>query len=275
MYCLEIKLRPTAALTFRIFPSSILNIATYPFVPPTSFSGYLRRLTMMQAGTNIPETKINKDNPATYLLPPEYVTLGAYPNLDQWSGIHRTYRKGMRKFGHDDFSKLFIEGKGENFQLHTWEYFLVEELIGYVISTSTEKLEKLRQLKNYGCYIGKEGYAYISDISDVIKLEHKKIAGFPSSIVPTDDILENGQWVGGCDIYNLYRYKWKQEAYKQMEEDGVWGGQPTQVDGFIPFTGTYFSRKFDELPILDFYTDSHNIFIPVSLVNLLNEKIHG
>jgi len=30
MYCLEFTIQPTAALTFRILPGSILNIATYP-----------------------------------------------------------------------------------------------------------------------------------------------------------------------------------------------------------------------------------------------------
>jgi len=34
--CLEFTIQPTAALTFRILPGSILNIATYPFVPPTT-----------------------------------------------------------------------------------------------------------------------------------------------------------------------------------------------------------------------------------------------
>ena len=47
MYCLKLKIIPMAAMTFRILPGSILNIATYPFVPPTTLSGFLRRLGML------------------------------------------------------------------------------------------------------------------------------------------------------------------------------------------------------------------------------------
>lgn len=129
MYCVELTIQPTAALTFRMLPGSILNIATYPFVPPTSLSGYLRRLSIMSNGGEIPGTKVK--NPSTYLLPPRYITLGAYSTNSRWSGIHRTYRKGMDRFTHDAFSSIYREKNSkENIQLHTWEYLITEELMG-------------------------------------------------------------------------------------------------------------------------------------------------
>lgn len=275
MYCVELTIQPTAALTFRILPGSILNIATYPFVPPTSLSGFLRRLAMMSVGLDIPETKINKDNPPTYLLPQHYVTLGAYQTHGTWGGIHRTYRKGMREFTHDDFSKLYSDGDRANFQLHTWEYWLTEELIGYVVAESADRLRQIQDLESYGCYIGKEGYAVLTKVSEVIQLEQQAITAYPSTVVPSDALIQSHQFVGGCDIYNLYRYHWLPEAQSQSDEDGLWGSQPTSVDGFIPFVAGYFPKTIGHPPTLDYYTDSEEIFIPVSLIHLLRGETYA
>ncbi|NJL54715.1 hypothetical protein HC928_05605 [bacterium] len=268
MYCVELTIQPTAALTFRILPGSILNIATYPFVPPTSLSGYLRRLSIMSAGREIPGTEVK--NPATYLLPPRYITLGAYSTHSRWSGVHRTYRKGMDKFTHDAFSSIYREKNDkENIQLHTWEYLITEELVGYVVSDSAEQLAQLQDLQAYGCYIGKEGYAILKDVSEVIDLERETLAAYPSTVTPVEELIQNNQFLGGYDIYNLYRYNWLPEAQDQSDQDGFWGTEPTSVDGFIPFVGAYFASPTDTPPTLDYYTDRDEIFIPASLVDLL------
>ena len=274
MYCVELKLQPTAALTFRILPGSILNIATYPFVPPTSLSGFLRRLCMMSARSEIPETRINKDNPPTYLLPYRYVALGAYLSKDEnkFSGVHRTYRKGMREFSHDDFSKLYLDGSKANFQLHTWEYLITEKLVGYVITDSAEGLEHIRGVESYGCYIGKEGYALVAEVSEVIELEQQTVEAFPSTVVPMDTLLQSNQFVG-CDIYNLYRYNWLANAHYQSNQEGLLGEEATPVNGFAPFVAAYFSRETGQPPILDYYTDGE-IHIPIALVNLLKGEVH-
>jgi hypothetical protein len=274
MYCLEFTIKPTAAMTFRILPGSILNIATYPFVPPTTLSGYLRRLAMLSAGQELPETKVNNENPPVYALPSKYMSLGAYPKLDAWSGIHRTYRKGMRSFNHDDFSKLYVDGKGEDFQLHTWEYLIVDELVGYVAAESLEGLEHFQDLVGYGCKIGKEGYAYITDISDQpIELELVTTAAHPSTLLPMEALLNSNQFIGGCDIYNLYRYEWENGDRSLSFGDGFLDSEPTPVKGFTPFVCAYFPRPTDPPPRIDYYTNGE-IYIPVSLVNLLREETY-
>lgn len=275
MYCVELTLQPTAALTFRILPGSILNIATYPFVPPTSLSGFLRRLGMMSVGLDIPETKINKDNPPTYLLPQHYITVGAYQTRSKWSGVHRTYRKGMREFTHDDFSKLYLDGDKANFQLHTWEYLITEELVGYVVAESAERLKQIQNLEAYGCYIGKEGYAVLTEVSEVIELERQTITAYPSTIAPMDVLIQSNQLIGGCDIYNLYRYNWLPKAQTQSDLDGFFGHQPTSVDGFIPFVSAYFPRDTGNPPTLDYYTNGEEIFIPASLIHLLKGETYA
>ena len=264
MYCIKFIITPTAVMTFRILPGSILNIATYPFVPPTTLSGFLRRLIMLSAGLELPETNINKDNPPFYALPRHIVSLGAYPVQKVFSGVHRTYRKGMRDFNHDFFSRLYIEKDKANFQLHTWEYLIAEELVGYVVSESLSDLEHFQKLKDYGCKIGKEGFAIVKQVSAAIELQRETIEGIPATIVPTEDLLQSNTFAGGCDIYNLYRYNWSIDP----ESEGFIDRESTPIEGFIPFVAAYFSSPTTFLLTLDYYTNGE-IYIPVSLVNLL------
>jgi hypothetical protein len=274
MYCLKLTIQPTAAMTFRILPGSILNIATYPFVPPSTFSGFLRRLGIMSVGLEIPETRVNNDNPPTYVLPARYLSLGAYPKIGAWQGIHRTYRKGMREFNHDAFSQIYQADNKSNFQLHTWEYFIVEELEGYVVADSLEGLEHFQDLECYGCKIGKEGFAVVTEVSSPIKLEEKTIAAHPSTILPMEDLLQRGQFPGGCDIYNLYRYQWISDTPSTSSRLGFLDSMPTEVNGFIPFVAGYFPKAAYHLPELDYYTNNDEVNIPVSLVNLLRGTVN-
>jgi hypothetical protein len=266
MYCLKFKIIPTAAMTFRILPGSILNIATYPFVPPTTFSGFLRRIVMLSIGLDIPETTINKDNPPFYTLPRHCVALGAYPIETAVRGVHRTYRKGMRSFDHDIFSRLYIE-KGENFQLHTWEYLIADELVGYVVSESQSLLETFPDVTSVGCKLGKEGFAVIDEVSDPIKLSRETLPAYPSTIVPMEAILKQNSFINGCNIYNLYRYDWQKQ--ESIDNDiGLLDEERSTINGFVPFVAAYYEKEINPLPILDFYTDG-NIHIPASLINLL------
>ncbi|MEB3311975.1 MAG: hypothetical protein VKJ02_17255 [Snowella sp.] len=259
-------------MTFRILPGSILNIATYPFVPPTTLSGYLRRVAMLSNGFDIPETTINKENPPFYTLPRHCVALGAYPVNRAYSGVHRTYRKGMRSFNHDTFSKLYVE-KGENFQLHTWEYFITDELIGFVVSESLSDLEALLNIESFGCKLGKEGFAVIDKISEPIKLHQEVMPACPSTLVPMETLLQQNQFIDGCDIYNLYRYDWS--INKHIDDGkGLLDETRSPINGFIPFVGAYYPKEPKAVPTLEFYTNEE-IYIPTSLVNLLQgEKVN-
>ncbi|MBU7583095.1 MAG: hypothetical protein KAF91_09325 [Nostoc sp. TH1S01] len=269
MYCLQINIQPTAAMTFRILPGSILNIATYPFAPPTTFSGYLRRLGMIYAGLEIPETRVNNDNPPFYTLPQCYCALGAYPVKGTLNAVHRTYRKGMREFNHDAFSRIYQDGDKANFQLHTWEYFIAEELVGYVVADSPDGLENFQKFVDYGCKLGKEGYAIISEVSEIIKLNQETFAAYPSTIVPMETLLQTDQFVNNCEIYNLYHYKWATDINMRSPQEGFLDNQETKIEGFIPFVTAYFLEDTQTPPTLDYFTNGGDINIPVSLVNLL------
>lgn len=275
MYCVKLTLQPTAGLTFRILPGSILNIATYPFVPPTTLSGFLRRLGMLSVGLELPETRINKDNPPTYALPPRYLALGAYPAKESWYGVHRTYRKGMREFNHDSFSKIYQEKDRANFQLHTWEYLIAEELVGYVVADTPEGLGHFQDLEAYGCKLGKEGFAFVSETSEILELQRATVAAMPSTVLPMETLLQSNQIVGGCDIYNLYRYQQSIDPQSDLDRAGFLDSEPSNIEGFVPFVAGYFSQDLSEPPMLEYFTDHEDIYIPLALVNLLRGEVYA
>lgn len=274
MYCVKLTLQPTAAMTFRILPGSILNIATYPFVPPTTFSGFLRRLGMLSVGLELPETRINKETPPTYILPSRYLALGAYPAQDSPYGVHRTYRKGMREFNHDSFSKIYQEKDKANFQLHTWEYLLAETLVGYVVADTPEGLEHFQDLEAYGCKLGKEGFACITEASEVFQLQRSRVSAMPSTILPMEALMEHQAIIGGCDIYNLYRYQQGEGHSVDSDLTGFLDSEPSNIEGFIPFVAGYFSQDLENPPMLDYFTNGEDIYLPVALINLLKGEAH-
>ena len=259
-------------MTFRILPGSILNIATYPFVPPTTLAGFLRRLGMLTVGLDLPDTRINREKPPIYSLPPRYTALGAYLPQEHWSGIHRTYRKGMREFNHDAFSQIYQEKSSANFQLHTWEYLIAEALIGYVVAETSEGLEHFQDLQDYGCKIGKEGFAFVAETSDIIELKQKTVSSVPSTLVPMDDLLQSNPFLGGCDVYNLYRYQQAAIQTGRTPQAGFLDVEPSEVEGFLPFVAAYFGNAETTPPTLDYYTNHQDIYIPVALVDLLNSQ---
>lgn len=230
---------------------------------------------MLRVGLELPETRINKENPPTYVLPPRYLALGAYPARESWRGVHRTYRKGMREFNHDSFSKIYQEKDKANFQLHTWEYLIAEELLGYVVADTPDGLEHFQDLEAYGCKLGKEGFAFVSDTSDILELEEVTTAAMPSTILPMEALLQSNQIVGGCDIYNLYRYQQSAGISSSSGQEGFLDSEPSDIDGFVPFVAGYFSQDLGDPPMLEYYTDHEDIYIPLALVNLLRGEVYA
>jgi len=86
---------------------------------------------MMSVGLEIPETRINKEDPPFML---SHLVL---PSVHIQPRIHGAVciapiAKGCG-FNHDSFSRLYLDEDKANFQLHTWEYLIAEELMGYVV----------------------------------------------------------------------------------------------------------------------------------------------
>lgn len=260
MHYVQLDIRPTGGLTFRRMPGSILHIATYPFLPPSTMSGYLRRLLMLTEGI-YPNTDV--DDASYYTLPwPLYHVLGAYP-VPRWAyRVHITRRHGPKyQTKHTVFSKLVRvrpdkdrERNEQQLQLHTWEYLFSERLRGYVASEEVTALEKLHSIVNLGCKLGKEGYAYIETSSDVRPLERRTATAMPSTLIPAADLV--GQ---PSTIYTLYRHEHKNgPSLDQLAEE-----VPNEITGFVPFRGGWPAKPIN----LDYWTDGE-VFIPVSLLEV-------
>lgn len=254
MYYLQIGIRPTAGLTFRRMPSSILHISTYPFLPPSTMSGWLRRLLMLRQGL-YPETKVK--NPPTYVLPkPPYHVLGAYPVPSQDFRLHTTHRQGIRSFSHTAFSELVNPHRSkENYQLHTWEYLFVDHLRGYVVSEKAGPLEELQKVVNLGCKLGKEGYAYVESISEVQELTQQKKSASPSVLVSARALVGLPS-----RIYTLYRHEHEGGIPLEDLDKEV----PNPIAGFVPFRAGWPDQAIE----LDYWTDGE-VFIPQATLDEL------
>ena len=253
MWMLELVIKPTSGLTFRRMPSSILHISTYPFLPPTTMSGFLRRLKLLEAG-HLPETTVK--NPDYYALPPQLCTLGAYPRGGGYH-IHKTKRQGIRAFNHNAFSRIVrYQSTKEVYQLHTWEYLFTEQLIGYVVSEDEKLLSQLKTVENFGCKIGKEGYAFVDSVYGPIELVLEQTRAEPDTLLPGTALI--GQ---PCEAFPLYRYAWRIGASKNTN---LAHPEPSSIKGFIQFVAGEIQGEID----LDYYTDGEH-YLPKLFVDEL------
>lgn len=259
MYGIALRIRPTSGLTFRRMPSAILHISTYPFLPPTTMSGWLRRLMIMAHSGEYPNTAVK--DPDYYALSSDYYVLGAYSTPFHKGRIHTTKRHGpMFQSKHAVFSRLYRnkkdEGNYEKLQLHTWEYLLVDQLHGYVLHENKMALEELRQLENYGCKIGKEGFAYLESVSEIKTLRRETAVTQPNTLLPGE------QMIGKQGIlYPLYRYQY--QAKLQLDPN-LGEATPSAIEGFVPFWAGW----ADEAVEMHCWTDGE-LYFPVALVEAL------
>jgi hypothetical protein len=257
MWMLKLVIKPTSGLTFRRMPSSILHISTYPFLPPTTMSGFLRRLKLLEGG-HLPETTVK--DPDYYALPPQLCPLGAYPKVNEHC-IHTTKRQGIRSFNHNAFSRIVRhQSRKEVYQLHTWEYLFAEQLIGYVVSEDENLLSQLKTVKNFGCKIGKEGYAFVDSIYGPTQLILEKARVKPDTLLPGPALIGVP-----CEAFPLYRYAWGIGA---SENTNLAHPDPSAIEGFIPFV----AGKVREVIELDYYTDG-NVHLPKPFIDELQEGV--
>lgn len=254
MYGVQLRLRPTSGLTFRRVPFSTLEMLTYPFVPPTTLSGFVERLVRQaQSGDGLPEA--SRAQPLFYALPRTYHALGALPTPNPlWSyRVLTTPRQGVRKFGHTVFSRLRREGDKETYQLYRWEYLFADELIGYILHDDADALVALSVIRNMGGKLGKEGWAFVEEICEPFELRREQAYRVPTTLVPAMEVSG-----APAKMYPLYRYAW-QDDVPQPDRPGI---MPAPVSGFLPFLAAVTNGALE----LDYYLGGDNIAIPTSLL---------
>ncbi|NUM35033.1 MAG: hypothetical protein HUU50_10845 [Candidatus Brocadiae bacterium] len=218
----EIKLQPAGALTFRRMPSGLLHIMSYPFMPPTTMSGFLKRVLEIASGKDWPgygEDWYNgpESKEFTLTLEQDYRCLGAFPDQGRWY-IHKTRRHGPKHFKHTEFSKLLRSNYKENYELHHWDYLFCESLTGWVASREKAKLDALHIIQNYGGKAGKEGYLCIKKIQ-----EPRQVFLNYGDFKPLGLVTLPLRPKQGC-FYHLYAHHWnKNYPWSNGEKGGVDG----------------------------------------------------
>lgn len=257
MYLLKLVIVPTGSLLFRRIPFATTVFPTYPFAPPTALAGFLRRLVMLANGLELPgdihgqARRALNDDAKFYTLPKEYVCLGAYPTAQT---THRTKRHqpwgATASFGHVEFSALRREKSEFNAQIPIWEYLHAERMTGYVVHKQSEPLEKLRTLQNWGGKLGKEGYAFIETVSEVLELQGpQRMKAKPATPVPAEAL--NGE---PADFFTLYAYEWQKTLFQPEPESAE--GVPGKEILIQPFLAAWVRREIE----LDYYTDGQEYF---------------
>ena len=235
IWAMEIVFKPTGPLTFRRMPSGILHIMSYPFMPPTTMSGFLTRLLNIAEGGEW--TGYDKEdwfgkgpgNHFTLTLGEEYRALGAFPPLEDWR-IHKTRRHGPKTFKkkgdrkHVEFSELLRRHHEENYQLHHWDYLFCETMTGWIAARDKAPLDRLKCLKNHGGKAGKEGWLFVQKMGDPRVVSLKEGPFKPLGLVTPPLRPLSGTF------YNLYGHHWnKNYEWRNGEKGGV--------DGYTQFGG--------------------------------------
>ncbi len=167
IYCLEITLMPLSELIIRQVGKSNVRWFTYPFVPPTTFSGYLHSVIFEDDQNNFIERNHAKVRRIEDKFKGIYC-LGAYPpiangkiNVCVSEGHYRQHFGD--KFNYESF---FWNAKTQNKKLAVVEHFWSQILRGFVISENKDTLEDISQ-KIYGrvTRIGKKGSVQITKSS--------------------------------------------------------------------------------------------------------------
>lgn len=218
----KIVFMPTGAMSFRKMPSGILHIMSYPFMPPTTMSGFLCRLMQIAGNGEWPGYGTDwyngpKGKEYTLTLDCRYRSLGAYPRYDQWM-IHKTRRHGPKNFKHHEFSHLLCTDHTESYELHHWDYLFCDRLTGWVAAKDKAPLELLKALKNYGGKAGKEGYVIVDQVGDPKELYLNQGTYLPLGLVTPPDRPQSGEF------YQVYGHYWDENyEWSNGEKGGVVG----------------------------------------------------
>jgi hypothetical protein len=230
IWTIQLTFRPAGPLTFRRMPSGSLPIMSYPFMPPTTMSGFLKRLLLIAEEEKgdwpgygddwFQKPKAGKEAPGagfTLTLEKSLRCLGAFPHPERWS-IHKTRRHGPKNFQHSQFSQLLREDHKENYQLHHWDYLFCDHLTGWVVAREREPLEKLKCLTNFGGKAGKEGFLYVSEARAPQPAEKREGNYVPLGLAPLPLRPESGAF------YTLYGHHWSNDyLWTNGERGGVVG----------------------------------------------------
>ena len=190
MFCLELILQPLSELLVRQVGKSNVQWFTYPFLPPTTFSGLLYSILVDEVEDGWRKNYVEVNDDALRQLSdrfPDAIPVGAYPLQTAWLRGSWHYRQhlGRDKFNYESFA--FAGNK----KLAIAESLWTPYLRGFVLSHSSETLERIRddpRLLFRVIRVGKKGIIKVAQ-ARLIQLTLEQYEGFVSTIVPLEMLM--------------------------------------------------------------------------------------
>ena len=130
--------------------------------------------------------------------------------------------------------------------------------MGYVVSEDVELLSQLKTVENFGCKIGKEGYAFVDSICGPTELTLEQTYAEPETLLPGTVLV--GQ---PCEAFPMYRYAWGVGASNRTN---LTHPEPSSIKGFIQFVAGQVHGEIE----LDYYTDG-TVHLPKSFIDELQK----
>lgn len=259
IFCLELKLIPLSELLFRQVGKSNVQWFTYPFIPPTTFSGLLYSAIFPSTKNFIEEN----DNKARQLQQkyPGIIPIGAYPLIPEQSLYQpkKHYRQHVGdKYNYEgqvQQTKITsATGKKSNVgkKLAIVENLWASSLRGFLLSHDETQLNEVRERVEYKiCRAGKKGVVKIEGYQFYLLNEEFREEVTSSSIAP----VEVGIKLESGTTLRLYHV-----PIKLLEDEKVvkWHIHPC-----------FFGVKIKDLCMVN---DLKGTYIPKKIVEIITEK---
>jgi len=194
LFCLELEITPISELLFRQVGKSNLQWFTYPFVPPTVFSGLLYS-ALFRSNKDFIEVNDNKARQLQQKYP-DIIPMGAYPFLPEQS-LYQTKKHYRQHLGDRYNYEGYIQqtkitstkGKKSNVgkKLAIVESLWTSPLRGFLLSYDKQHLVEVEENVKYKiCRAGKKGVIKIDNSKLYPLNEEHKDGAVSSSITPVE-----------------------------------------------------------------------------------------
>ena len=200
-FCLELCLQPLSELLIRQVGKSNVQWFSYPFLPPTTFSGFVASLLVDEGDEawrkNYIEVNDNNTREVSALFPGVF-SVGAYPD----SRLVRRNRHYRQHLG-DVYNYEELAWKG-NKKLAVAEAFWTPELRGFLLASEHQPLRELSQhpgLLFRAMRVGKKGLVKVRAIAGPYELTLQSVQGIVSSTIAPLEMIR--QFPGELEVLHV------------------------------------------------------------------------
>jgi hypothetical protein len=186
-WCLEVRLQPLSELLIRQVGKSNVQWFSYPFLPPTTFSGFVASLLADDQKNYI---ELNDDHVREVgALRPEVFSVGAYPDPPALVRRNRHYRQHL-----GDVYNYEASAWAGNKKLAIAESCWTPELRGFLLSENKDRLQGLSRDPNLRFRImrvGKKSVVKVKSVNGPWELTLKEVQGVvPSTVAPLEMVRQ-------------------------------------------------------------------------------------